>query len=159
MLTAEFYKRYQGKYSMQLTQKQIQLIKSSWRSFRGVNPKIMGDLFYSKLFAENGNLRKMFPKDMEQQYGKLIDMLSIIVTRLDKLDELTNDIEALARRHVDYGVRPGHYKLVGSALLWTLKKGLGNDWTKDVETAWTNCYTVISTTMINAAGYKEKVSD
>jgi len=37
-----------------------------------------------------------------------------------------------------------------------LKKGLGNDWTKDVEEAWTTCYSVLSTTMINASGYQQK---
>lgn len=141
---------------MELTQQQIQLVKSSWRSLRGIDPKVVGDLFYSKLFADNSNLRKMFPKDMDQQYVKLMDMLTAIITRLERLDELTEEIAAMSRRHVDYGVRPGHYKLVGSALLWTLKKGLGSDWTKEMEEAWTKCYTLLADTMINSSGYKEK---
>jgi hemoglobin-like flavoprotein len=93
----------------------------------------------------------MFPKDMEQQYKKLIEMLNGIVIRLDRLDELTEEIAAMAQRHVQYGVRPAHYKLVGKALLWTLQKGLGNDWNDDVKTAWTTCYTILADTMINSS--------
>ena len=67
-----------------------------------------------------------------------------------KLDELTNEISAMAQRHVQYGVRPGSYKLVGNALPWTLKQGLGNDWTPEVENAWTKCYALLSEAMILA---------
>jgi hemoglobin-like flavoprotein len=139
-----------------MTETQIGLVKRTWKIFRGIDPGLVGDTFYSKLFNDNPSLRRMFPKSMEQQYRKLIDMLSTIVARLEKMEELKDDIAAMAQRHTGYGVRPGHYKLVGKALLWTLKQGLGNDWTKDVEEAWTTCYNVLSTAMINAAGYEQK---
>ena len=91
---------------------------------------------------------------MEQQYVKLVDMLNSIVSRLDQLEVLTDDIVAMAQRHVQYGVRPAHYKLVGTALLWTLEKGLGKDWKPDVKLAWETCYTLLATTMIEASSQK-----
>lgn len=130
-----------------MTTEQILLVKKTWKVFRGIRPETVGDLFYSKLFADNPSLRKMFPANMQQQYQKLIDMLNAIVIRLDKLDELTEEIAAMAQRHVGYGVRPAHYKLVGSALLWTLQKGLGEDWNDEVKDAWIKCYTTLSDTM------------
>ena len=133
-----------------MTDEQIQLVKKSWKKFRGVNPAVVGDLFYSKLFIDNPSLRKMFPSDMEKQYEKLIDMLNAIVIRLDKLQEMSIEIQAMTQRHVGYGVKPAHYKLVGNALLWTLEKGLGDDWTEDVKAAWTACYTILADTMINS---------
>ena len=133
-----------------MTQEQIILIKKSWRLLRNIDPQIVGDTFYSKLFADNRSLRKMFPTDMEQQYKKLIDMLSAIVMRLDNLNELTDDIAAMAQRHVQYGVKPLHYNLVGNALLWTLQQGLGKDWNKETAEAWNNCYTLLANTMIQA---------
>jgi nitric oxide dioxygenase len=141
-----------------MTNEQIQLVKKTWRVFRGISPATVGDLFYSKLFADTPSLRKMFPADMQQQYQKLIDMLNAIVTRLDKLDELTDEIAAMAQRHVGYGVRPGHYKLVGNALLWTLQKGLGEDWNEEVKNAWTTCYKIIADTMINSANLSKNNS-
>lgn len=133
-----------------MTTEQIRLVKKTWKAFRGISPATVGDLFYSKLFSDNPALRKMFPSDMEQQYQKLIDMLNAVVIRLDKLDELNEEIAAMAQRHVEYGVRPAHYKLVGNALLWTLQKGLGKDWTEEVKNAWSTCYKILADTMINS---------
>lgn len=119
--------------------------------FRSIDPILVGDAFYSKLFTDTPALRKMFPKNMNEQYRKLMDMLSTVVARLDNINELTDDIAAMAQRHIQYGVRPAHYKLVGKALLWTLEQGLGNDWTPEVQAAWIKCYTILSDTMINAS--------
>ncbi len=134
-----------------LTEEQILLVKKTWRLLRGIDPSIVAGAFYAKLFTSHPAIKKMFPKDMEPQYVKLIDMLSAVVSRLDRLDELTDEIAAMAERHVGYGVKPEHYKLVGEALLWTLEKGLGNDWTPAVKAAWTEAYTVLADTMINAS--------
>ena len=134
-----------------MTEKQITIIKKTWKLFRDINPLTVGDTFYSKLFTDNPGLRKMFPKFMNEQYTKLIDMLSTIVARLDHLDDLTDEITAMARRHVQYGVKPEHYRLVGDALLWTLQQGLGNDWNEEVKEAWTKCYTTLAETMIKSS--------
>jgi hemoglobin-like flavoprotein len=134
-----------------MTEDQIALIKKTWRLFRDINPVLIGDTFYSKLFADNPALRKLFPKYMNEQYKKLIDMLSTIVARLDHLEDLSEEIAAMARRHVQYGVKPEYYKPVGTALLWTLQKGLNKDWTEEVKEAWTECYNTLANTMIKAS--------
>ena len=131
-----------------LTTKEIALVKKSWVSIRKIDPVIIADVFYTKLFHENPELRKMFPKDIEEQYTKLIDMLNTIIARLEKLDDLKGDIVQMAKRHVNYGVKPEHYNMVGKALLWTLQKTLGADWNPELRTAWVNCYAVLSGTMI-----------
>lgn len=138
-----------------MTDAEIRLVKQSWKTLRAIDPVIVGDLFYSKLFMANPSLRNMFPKKMDEQYTKLMDMLSVIIARLDRMDELNEDIAAMARRHVHYGVRPAHYKLVGNALLWTLRQGLGQDWTIDVEQAWTKCYSNLADTMMRATELKK----
>jgi hemoglobin-like flavoprotein len=134
-----------------MTAEEIKLIKRSWRVFREISPGIVGDTFYSKLFMEHPSLRKMFPKDMHLQYQKLVDMLSFIVSRLDNMDGLTDDIVAMGKRHEGYGVKPEQYKMVGEALIWTLGKGLGNDFTLDVKNAWLKCYHHLSSIMTGAA--------
>ena len=139
-----------------MTEEQVRLVKRTWKMVRDIDPAIVGDLFYSKLFSDKPALRSMFPRHMNLQYHKLMDMLSTIIVRLDKLEELTNDIAEMARRHVGYGVRPAHYKIVGGALLWTLEHGLGNDWTPDVKEAWIKCYTTLSETMIKASTLQAK---
>ena len=134
-----------------LTQRETVLIKKSWNSLGKIDPLVVGDVFYSKLFFDNPELRKMFPEDMEGQYRKLVDMLNTIIARLERLDELKGDIVSMAKRHKNYGVKPHHYNLVGRALLWTLQKELGPEWNEDVRAAWINCYAILSGTMITVA--------
>lgn len=131
-----------------MTPQQTALVKKTWRELSGIQPATLGDLFYTKLFTDHPSLRKMFPSNMQEQNQKLIDMLHAIIIRLDKLDELTDEIAAMAQRHEGYGVRPAHYRFVGSALLWTLKKGIGDHWTREIEEAWTCCYNMLAETMI-----------
>ncbi len=134
-----------------MTQKQITLVKNSWRLLRDLDQTQVGDLFYSKLFLDHPELRRLFPKDMSGQYQKLIATLHAMIMRLDHMDNLEQELTELAQRHVQYGVRPKHYQHVGAALLWTLESGLGDDWTPPVAEAWTILYKLISTTMIEAA--------
>ncbi len=134
-----------------MTKEEIILIKRTWKLFREINPVVVGDTFYSKLFLDNPSVRKMFPKEMNQQYQKLIDMLSTVVGRLDNLEDLSGEIAAMAQRHVAYGVKPAQYQKVGEALLWTLEQGLGKDFTPEVKEAWTKCYTTLADAMINAS--------
>lgn len=131
-----------------LTAKEITLVKESWLAIRNIDPMVIADIFYTKLFYDNPELRTMFPRNMEEQYVKLIDMLSTIIARLEKLDELKGDIVQMAKRHVNYGVMPEHYNMVGKALLWTLQKTLGTAWNAELRAAWVNCYAILSGTMI-----------
>lgn len=139
-----------------MTKEQILLIKKTWSIFREIDPVLVGDVFYSKLFFDMPYLEKLFHTPKEQQSRKLIEMLSVIVGRLDNLEALTEEIKQLATRHVQYGVKEHHYKAVGAALLWTLQQGLGKDWNEKVKEAWASCFHVLSTTMINASGYKTR---
>lgn len=134
-----------------INQLQIKLVKDSWRRFKGIQPETIAGLFYAQLFASHPGLRKMFPADMDAQYGKLMDMLHTVVLRLDQLEKLSADLAAMASRHEGYGVKPVHYKYVGEALFWTLEKGLGNEWTEEVANAWKQSYAELTAHMMQKA--------
>ena len=129
---------------------QIALIKKSWSIFKGIDPLLVGDVFYSRLFFRAPSLRKMFSASMNSQYKKLVDMLSLIVARLERPDEITQEIKELAMKHVGYGVKQQHYEVVGECLLWTLEQGLGNDWNEEIKAAWSSCYNMIAGAMLSA---------
>jgi len=139
-----------------MTTQQIHLVKGSWSLFQVMNPVLVGDVFYSKLFVAAPKIKHMFNVSREEQSKKLVDMLNLIVGRLDRLNELTEEIRQLAIRHTVYGVKPEHYNAVGAALLWMLEQGLGKDWNEEVKGAWTACYTILSQTMIDASGYTQR---
>lgn len=129
---------------------QIKIVKKTWRMLNGIDPKLIGDAFYSKLFTDHPSLRKLFPENMEQQYIKLVDMLTSIIIHLDKPQDISDDIASMAKRHIGYGVKPGHYEMVGNALLWTLEVALEKEWTEEVKEAWTTCYQSLTKAMLES---------
>jgi hemoglobin-like flavoprotein len=93
----------------------------------------------------------MFRGDMAEPRKKLMQMLTAAVKGLDHLDQLAPVLQALGRRHVGYGVSDRHYEIVGQALLWTLEKALGRAFTPELRHTWTAVYTLVATTMKEAA--------
>ena len=63
--------------------------------------------------------------------------------------------EALAVKHVDYGVKAADYDSVGASLLRTLEKGLGEAWTPETKDAWVAAYTTLAGVMTAAAYPRE----
>ena len=108
-------------------------------------------LFYRRLFEIDPSLRHMFRGDMAEQRRKLMQMLTAAVKGLDRLEQLVPVVEDLGRRHATHGVEDRHYDTVGSALLWTLEKGLGDAFTPETKQAWTTVYGLLATTMKTAA--------
>ena len=76
-------------------------------------------------------------------------MFSLLVARLERLDELTEDIKQLVIRHVQYGTKPEHYQYVGNALIWTLKQASSDSWNKETQDAWATCYKLLAETMVD----------
>ena len=104
-------------------------------------------LFYGHLFEVKPTLRPLFVSDLREQGRKLIQMIGYCVGKLDAPDELLPAVRELGRRHFEYGVVDSDYEAVGTALLWTLRQGLGDAFTPAVEQAWTAAYRVLATTM------------
>lgn len=96
----------------------------------------------------------MFTGDIARQGRLLMQMLATAVNALDKVQTLMPALEAMAVRHQGYGVKTEHYDAVGAALLWTLRQGLGEAYTPDVDAAWTKTYGFIADVMIGATRAK-----
>ena len=123
------------------------------QSFAEVEPiaDVAARLFYARLFDLDPSLESLFTGDMDEQGRKLMQMLTVAVRGLDRLDELVPAVRALGERHVRYGIRDAHYATVGSALLWTLELGLDEAFTPEVRDAWAAVYTVLADTMKQGA--------
>jgi hemoglobin-like flavoprotein len=78
-------------------------------------------------------------------------MIAAAVRQLDRPDMLLPVLRSLGVRHAGYGVHAVHYDMVGDALLATLRDGLGDAFTPDVEDAWAAMYALASSTMQEAA--------
>lgn len=133
-----------------MTPDQIALVQSSFSKVVPIKEQA-AELFYGRLFELDPSLKPLFKGDMKVQGQKLMAMIATAVGGLRVLDQIVPAVQALAKRHVGYGVKDSHYATVGAALLWTLEKGLGPDFTPEVKEAWATVYGILSTTMQQAA--------
>ncbi len=126
------------------------LVQDSWAQVMPIS-EVAAALFYAKLFELDPSLQALFKGDMKEQGKKLMQMITVAVRGLDRIEELVPAVQALGARHVGYGVKDAHYDTVAAALLDTLEKGLGDAFTSEVKAAWVEVYAVLATTMKGAA--------
>ena len=133
-----------------MTPDQISLIQASFAKVAPISEQAAA-MFYGRLFEIAPEVKPLFRGDMTEQGRKLMAMLGVVVNSIDKLEAILPAASALAKRHVDYGVKAEDYTPVGVALLWTLQQGLGKAWTPDLAQAWGAAYTLLSDYMIGEA--------
>ena len=133
-----------------MTPEKIARVRSSWQQVLPIQDTA-AQLFYGQLFELDASLRSLFKGDMVEQGRKLMTMINMVVISLDKLGPILETIEGMGRRHVAYGVTEAHYDTVGSALIWTLGQGLGEQFTPAVENAWADAYNTLASAMKQAA--------
>lgn len=132
-----------------MTPNTILLVKDSFRRLAPAADQVAA-IFYARLFELDPDLRPMFSGDLTEQGRKLMSMLAMVVGSLERIDTMIPVIRALGARHAGYGVSEEHYATVGAALLWTLEKGLGPEFTPALREAWTGTYSLLANTMIEA---------
>jgi len=134
-----------------MTNEQIKLVQDSFRQVAPI-AETAAQLFYARLFELDPDLEALFKGNLSEQGRKLMQMLALAVSSLDRMEQLLPVVRSLGTRHVHYGVRDKDYDTVGQALLWTLGKGLGDAFTPDVEAAWSNVYGTLASAMQSASG-------
>jgi len=133
-----------------MTPTQVKLIQDSFTKVAPISEQAAA-LFYGRLFEIAPEVRPLFKGDMKEQGRKLMATLAVVVNGLGDLNTILPAASMLAKRHVAYGVTPGHYAPVGAALLWALERGLGAGWTQDLAAAWAAAYATLSGFMIGEA--------
>lgn len=133
-----------------MTPTQISLVQDSFAKVVPIADQA-AEFFYGRLFEIAPQVKPLFKGDMAKQRRALMGTLGVVVNGLSNLPSVLPAASALAKKHVSYGVKASHYLVVGSALLWTLEKGLGEAWTPDVADAWTDAYGTLSSFMIGEA--------
>ena len=133
-----------------VTAEQVQLVRDSFPAIAEVSPAV-ADLFYGRLFQLAPEVRPMFKQDIAIQGRKLMDMLAALVGNLDHLEALAPMLRAMGQRHAAYGVQPGHYEIVSSALLWAIGITLHDEFSRELKAAWQAVIETVSAVMLDGA--------
>ena len=142
-----------------MTPERQQLIRSSWTAVEPIGDDV-ATFFYARLFDLDPRAAALFRHaDMDTQRMVLMKTLAVVVSNIDRLNQILPEVEALGRRHAGYGVEAEQYESVGSALLWTLEQRLGGGFTQETAYAWADAYRRVSSVMIEAARLAEPPSE
>ena len=117
--------------------------------------------FYKRMFENNPEVKSFFNMDNQvsgEQPKALAMTILAAAQNIDNLNALLPAIQKIGKRHVEVGIRPEHYPIVGSNLLLAIKEVLGDAATDEVITAWGKTYEVIADAFINVEAelYKQQ---
>ena len=139
-----------------MTAQQVYLVRKSFAELAR-HDHVAALVFYRRLFEIDPDLRPLFTGSIEEQARKLMDMLGVLISMLERPLGLDMELRAMGGRHATYGVRDEHYDTVGRALLDMLAESLERDFTPEMRTAWTALYGAVATTMKTGAKENEAV--
>jgi hemoglobin-like flavoprotein len=133
-----------------MTAAQTHLVRKSFAAAER-EAEVAALVFYRRLFELDPGLRPLFKSDIQEQAKKLMEMLAVALSMLDRPAELTGELEELGARHAGYGTRPEHYATVRQALFDMLAQVMGDGFTSEVRGAWDELYDFIETAMLRGA--------
>ena len=91
-----------------MTPDQVKLVQQSFAQVAPIADTAAG-LFYQRLFEIAPAVEPLFHGDMAEQRRKLMATLAVVVGGLGNIETVLPAASALAKRHVDWGVKPEHY--------------------------------------------------
>jgi nitric oxide dioxygenase len=110
------------------------------------------DHFYQRMFLHNPELKNIFNLSNQAsgtQKTALFDAILAYAKNIDNLAVLKHAVERIAQKHTSLQIKPEHYQIVGLHLIETLRELLPEQFTEQVESAWTAAYGVLANIFIN----------
>lgn len=129
---------------------QIALVQGSFTHIHPIADTVAA-LFYQRLFALDTTTCMLFQGNSANQEQKFLELFWGMIQELHQPDRVWPFVQALGRRHAQYGVQCQHYVTVGIALLWALRQSLDKNFTPEVEAAWARAYAMLAEAMAEAA--------
>lgn len=134
---------------MSISSEQIKLVKSSLKHIVNKSGAVADD-FYDNLFERSPAAKSLFKTDMIEQKSKLMATIITVMESLDEIQVIRNLLADLGKRHLDYKVSKDDYGIAGEALLFSLEKNLGSDFTEEIKDAWHAAYAVAAEIMMSS---------
>jgi hemoglobin-like flavoprotein len=133
-----------------MTPEQVDIIRKSFDAMWSMRGDI-AELCYTRFFELAPDARNLFPRDMERQRVKLMDMIAALVGSLDQRALFQSLVMHSGRQHDRFGVQPSQYAALGEALMWSLERKFGASFTPEMRESWGALYATVQAEMLRAA--------
>lgn len=148
----------------------VALIQSTWKAAVPTADDetltAVGTLLFERIFESCPEAIGLFPFSPDgatrmsallykKHVAGVVKSVHDAVQNLDNLEELLPILEALGKRHNNYGVKKEHYDIVGAAFLWTLEAALSPTglWNQEAKEQWTAVWGAVAGTMQKGQGF------
>jgi len=109
-------------------------------------------LFYQQLFEIKPAFKILFRQtDLRIQKQMVIRMIEVVVQGINNLENFMSIIQRIHQRHYELHLKPEDYRLAGQALVLSLEKYFGDEFTPTLKKIWLDFYESIVATMMNFA--------
>lgn len=108
--------------------------------------------FYKRMFLYNPELKHIFNMTNQatgRQRTALFEAILAYAKNIDNLSVLKHAVERINQKHTTFHIKPEHYQIVGLHLIETLRELLPEQFSFEVEEAWTSAYGVLANIFIN----------
>jgi len=136
-------------FQIELTERQKMLIVESFAQFEPI-VQYSSKIFFDRLTEIEPSLGAQFSGATNVHSDKLATVLQIAVISVRNLDALVPMLRLLGSEYRSYGARPEYYEIFGDVLLWTLRQGLREAYTEEVNEAWATLYGIIAEMMMQS---------
>ena len=129
-----------------LDQKTMDIIKSTVPALQSHGVEITTQ-FYKMMFANNPEVKPFFNMDRQENgdQPKALAMTVLAAAKnIDNLESLLPVVKNIGQRHVEVGIQPEHYPIVGKNLLLAIKEVLKDAATDEIIDAWGKAYEEIA---------------
>lgn len=134
-----------------MTPERRQLVIDSWKSLAPGQTEV-GAAFLRHLFEMDPRVRELFSSTiLDAQARKFAAMMEMLVHWLDQPERLVPVAKELGARHSGYGVQDDHYARAVTAVIAALEERLGDRFTSDVRSAWSEALLLVTSLMRRGA--------
>jgi hemoglobin-like flavoprotein len=117
-----------------------QLVRNNWLSSVQPRGEEFAALFYQQLFVAEPGVRSLFPSDRRVQNRALLAMLDLLATQDLHAPDMKEQIRALGRRHLLYGVPVAMFLTFGKVLQEALESLMKEEWNTELAVARSTMY-------------------
>ncbi|MHA2252691.1 MAG: globin domain-containing protein [Candidatus Kariarchaeaceae archaeon] len=135
-----------------LTPEEISLIKATREKLVDKQNQFRKS-FYGKIFDLDPSTEELFREGF-LSIETLPDSFEFMHKHADNLVNAIPEIKKLGLKHKTYRVKPKHYPIGKEALVWTLQKYLGDDYSDELGNAWQKIFTFMSEFLVLGARRK-----
>eukprot|EP00282_Hemiselmis_andersenii_P023993 CAMPEP_0172001742 /NCGR_PEP_ID=MMETSP1041-20130122/3034_1 /TAXON_ID=464988 /ORGANISM="Hemiselmis andersenii, Strain CCMP439" /LENGTH=1380 /DNA_ID=CAMNT_0012655407 /DNA_START=13 /DNA_END=4155 /DNA_ORIENTATION=+ len=118
-----------------------------------------GELFFDVLFELAPNMGAIFNKPKQILSVKFCEMIATLVSFNNDPVRLAQQSIWLGMRHVKYGARAQHQQVIGQVVITTLERAVGDEWTAEMDKAWSDLWAVACRSMLDVTFAADKYGE